>query len=340
MAQNVLPRAVTRLVAVAVFCAVIQGAGFAADGGRAEKTGKIVLYADFLDGGADSSAGLYAVDPATDVWTKIVSVPRQNGVVSLATIRVAPDGLTAAYNEYETAKGKPYASAASLRLQGLRPGEGSRQVGRIAGRPVWSPDGRELLLVEAVGGFEADGPGRFATWRVGADGSRPVRLPVPDTDEVGDWSSDGRWLAASAPVPGKGFDRDVVVMRPDGSERRRLTGSGRNLWPRFSHDGTRVAYHLDAKEGKGVWVVDLDGRNRRRVYANEGDSFVEHAAWSPDGTRLAAVLLTWSRDAKGNRTLGGETLGCPRLCVIDVADGRLRGVPHPPARLLGTPDWR
>lgn len=340
MTRNTCRRPDIRLTAVTAFCAVLQAAGHAGAGEPGGKAGTIVVYADFLEGAPDSSAGLYAVDPATAVWTKIVTAPRKNGVVALAEIRVAPDGATAAYSEYETVKDRPYASPSSLQLQGLRPGETARRVGRIAGRPVWSPDGREFLVVEAVGGFENDGPGRYATWRANADGSRPVRLPVPEADEVGDWSRDGRWLAASSPVPDQGYDRDVVVLRPDGTGRRRLTESGRNLWPRFSPDGTRVAYYLDAKKGKGVWVVDLDGRNGRRVYDGEGDTFVERVAWSPDGTRLAATLLTWSRDAKGNRSLGGETLGSPRLCVIDVADGRVRVIPHPPARVLGTPDWR
>ena len=38
--------------------------------------------------------------------------------------------------------------------------------------------------------------------------------------------------------------------------------------------------------------------------------------------------------------LGGETLGSPRLCILNLDDGGLRIIPHPPARILGDPDWR
>jgi hypothetical protein len=30
----------------------------------------------------------------------------------------------------------------------------------------------------------------------------------------------------------------------------------------------------------------------------------------------------------------------PRLCLIDVEEGRLRIVPHRPAAILGSPEWR
>jgi hypothetical protein len=109
----------------------------------------------------------------------------------------------------------------------------------------------------------------------------------------------------------------------------------------MDHDvGVTVASAPDLREPKSIWVVDIDSRRRRRVDVEQGDSFIERVAWSPDGRQLAAVMLTWSRDGKGGRFLGGETLGSPWLCILNLDDGRIRFIPHPPARVLGDPDWR
>ncbi len=86
-----------------------------------------------------------------------------------------------------------------------------------------------------------------------------------------------------------------------------------------SPDGSRIAYLLGPKFGSELWVMDSDGANARRValprkpdQPNLGDGWIQRAAWSPNGTRLAYVeahmatpdpplfansLLT--RDAKG-----------------------------------------
>jgi DNA-binding winged helix-turn-helix (wHTH) protein/Tol biopolymer transport system component len=63
-----------------------------------------------------------------------------------------------------------------------------------------------------------------------------------------------------------------------------------------SPDGSRIAYMRGPKFGSELWVMDSDGANARRVVLarkpdqpNLGDSWIERAAWSPNGTRLAYV---------------------------------------------------
>ena len=69
-----------------------------------------------------------------------------------------------------------------------------------------------------------DNESRGENWRFNADGSGATKLPIPDTDEVDDWSPDGRWLVTVSdrhPPHGSGYQ--LYVMRPDGTEQRRLT---------------------------------------------------------------------------------------------------------------------
>ena len=70
---------------------------------------------------------------------------------------------------------------------------------------------------------------RDETWRFNVDGSGAVKLPIPETDEVDDWSPDGRWLVTVSdrhPPHGSGYQ--LYLMHPDGTDQRRLT-EGRGL---------------------------------------------------------------------------------------------------------------
>jgi Tol biopolymer transport system component len=327
-------------ISAAVQAGVIATTALAADDKAPERRGKIVLYADFLDEDPQSSRGIHVVDPATGTWTKVAALPPGNGVVSMHYLRVSPDGTEVAFNEYQQAKDRSHVFPASVWLRGLRPVDGPRKISDIGGRPIWSPDGKRLLLAGPIGGHVPVKPGRYATWRVNVDGSQPARLPIAESDEVEDWSPDGRWLAAVAPALNGGAGLDIVLIHPEGTDRRRLTASGSNLSPRFSPDGRRIAYVTSTEGGKEIWVVNIDGSHRRRIYAGQGDSFIERVAWSPDGNHLAAILLTWSRDEKGGRVMGGKTLGSPRLCILNLDDENVQIISHPPAAVLGVPDWR
>jgi DNA-binding winged helix-turn-helix (wHTH) protein/Tol biopolymer transport system component len=63
-----------------------------------------------------------------------------------------------------------------------------------------------------------------------------------------------------------------------------------------SPDGSRIAYVPGPKFGSELWVMDSDGGNARRLalarkpdQPNLGDGWIQHSAWSPNGTRLAYV---------------------------------------------------
>jgi DNA-binding winged helix-turn-helix (wHTH) protein/Tol biopolymer transport system component len=63
-----------------------------------------------------------------------------------------------------------------------------------------------------------------------------------------------------------------------------------------SPDGLRIAYEHGPKFGSELWVMDSDGTNARRValarkpdQPSLGDGWIQHPAWSPNGTRLAYV---------------------------------------------------
>ena len=100
-----------------------------------------------------------------------------------------------------------------------------------------------------------------------------------------DVSPDGNWLAlVSAP------DRrqDIFIMRPDGSDLRRLTDDDARDWtPRFTPDGNAVTFYSNASGRNEGWSIRLDGSGRTRLTDfKDGANFT---AFGPDGKRLMAA---------------------------------------------------
>src|SRR5947199_143637 len=68
---------------------------------------------------------------------------------------------------------------------------GDPQPLRIAdrvGETCWSPDGKSILVTRYTEQLKP------VYWLLAADGSREERLPIPETDNVLDWSPHNDWL--------------------------------------------------------------------------------------------------------------------------------------------------
>jgi Tol biopolymer transport system component len=95
-------------------------------------------------------------------------------------------------------------------------------------------------------------------------------------------SSDAAWLACSS----RGGREDIVLMRADGGETRRLTDDAiKDRIPSWTPDDRALAFMSTRSGGWQLWRVNADGSGLRQLTAIEGD--VTWAAWSPDAKRLA-----------------------------------------------------
>ncbi len=161
--------------------------------------------------------------------------------------------------------------------------------------------------------FTSSRSGDLELWTCDLDGKHPTQV----TNEIGYdggayYSHDGKWLVfrSSAWTPGKEtaeqaeytelFKRwlvrpthmEIMMCRPDGSERRRVTNLGEaNFAPYFFPGDKRIIFasnsHDKALQGRNfdLFAVDVDGKNVEQITNYE--QFDSFPMFSPDGHWLA-----------------------------------------------------
>ncbi|MFQ5613793.1 MAG: protein kinase [Anaerolineae bacterium] len=154
-----------------------------------------------------------------------------------------------------------------------------------AGRPVWSPDGRQLLLAADRGADQND----LYTLNIDGTGLTPVlansRYNLMDPS----WSPDGKWIAMHSNCM-------LWIARADGTEVTELHDPNPSercvAFPAWSPDGQMIAFSelpwdLGASPHQ-VRVIGRDGEGLTTLISVEEKVWGEATvAWSPDGLQIA-----------------------------------------------------
>jgi imidazolonepropionase-like amidohydrolase/Tol biopolymer transport system component len=122
-------------------------------------------------------------------------------------------------------------------------------------------------------------------WDVEAPRGATIEQVPIQTDEATwmdvDVSPDGRTLAFT--VLG-----DIYTMPITGGTPRRIaSGLAWEVQPRFSPDGSKIAFTSDRSGGDNIWVMNTDGSDMRQV-TDEDFRLLNQPNWSPDGRFIIA----------------------------------------------------
>jgi Tol biopolymer transport system component/DNA-binding winged helix-turn-helix (wHTH) protein len=129
-------------------------------------------------------------------------------------------------------------------------------------------------------------------------------------------SPDGQWLAVgNAGAP----QEDVILLRADGSELRRLTDdAARDRIPRFTPDGTALIFYSNREGPYGAWSIATDG-SRLRPLTTKSDLSVIYPVLAPSASMLLVstlrfpfraflLLPPWPATLSNSKPLSGLTL--------------------------------
>jgi TolB protein len=221
-------------------------------------------------------------DDAVELWLLEVDTGKTwpltaNGAVNLEP-RWSPDGSRLAFVSTQF-EGRWHVF--TLTIEGGRPGTSTRLTEDHDSRlpryyysrfdhflsPTWSPDGRELILVSNRG--QVWGTGGF--WRVKAEPGAPMReIHFEETSWKArpDWARDGRRVVYSSYL---GRQRNQLwLMTAEGGDVFPLTyGDDDATGPRWSPDGTRIAYISNATGNTSLSTIAVPGGRRDAVVIRE-----------------------------------------------------------------------
>ena len=169
--------------------------------------------------------------------------------------------------------------------------------------PDWSPNGKWIVYDSDIDDTKYD------IWIMDSDGGnkKNVSGESDSLDQGGwripNWSPDGKYIVHERYVSGGDSGPEIVIMDTMGQNPVYLTLNNErsDQYPRYSPDGTRIAWYTKPRVGPpAIWVLNSDSSNLRKV----SPDYAWRSDWSPDGSQLVFLYLNYeNRDHPGNGEL-------------------------------------
>lgn len=136
--------------------------------------------------------------------------------------------------------------------------------------PAWSPDGQWIAYFHFSPEIDST---QYPTGLYLTDVSGQQRKRILSGFAFNpDWSPDGGKIV---------FDQgDILVVGINGENLTQLTIGGGHYFPSWSPDGSKIAYDIAINDSAGIWIMNQDGANKKRLWAGRNPD------WSVDGRYL------------------------------------------------------
>jgi TolB protein len=182
-------------------------------------------------------------------------------------------------------------------------------------RPVWTGDGTALIYQ----GYDFD-TGRGGIFKAPIDGSEKSIITNNSFDSDPAASINGRIAFASSffetDGPTSQFTSQIFSINEDGTDRKQLTfdEDGNNSAPQWSADGKKIVYVARSFDSSGIFVMDFDGRNQRRlvdVFTDSTSTSVLAPRFSANGKKIVFTV---------------DSLGTTSTYIADVESGAINEI--------------
>jgi len=160
------------------------------------------------------------------------------------------------------------------------------------------------------------------SWSVEAPKGATIKQVPIKTDE-------GTWMDVDVSPDGKTIAftllGDIYTMPITGGTPKRIAdGLAWDVQPRFSPDGSRIAFTSDRGGGDNIWVMNTHGSDKRQV-TKEDFRLLNQPTWSPDGRFIAAKKhFTTERSAGTGEIWLYHVSGGGGVQVVERANERLQ----------------
>jgi len=137
-----------------------------------------------------------------------------------------------------------------------------------------------------------------------------VTKPRGQTREIDFTTQEGTWMGVDISPDGRWIVFDLLGhiyrVSSEGGAAESLTqqsGIAINFHPRYSPDGTEIAFVSDRQGQMNLWVMEADGSNPEPVFLDDGSRITE-PTWTPDGRYIVAtrnvptLVGLWRRSAQ------------------------------------------
>ncbi|OVE79854.1 hypothetical protein BVY01_01425 [bacterium I07] len=159
---------------------------------------------------------------------------------------------------------------------------------------TWSHDSRYII-------FGSNRSSLPSLWKIDVKGGTLKQVPVMGNRLVDPAiSSDGKRLACSQSLPITSLWRYDISNLKDSNpilEKFITSGSRRDEYARYSHDGRKITYVSYASGRREIWVCDQNGKNRMKL-TDFAPAWQSQPRWSPDGK-----IIVFHSTKYGNRDI-------------------------------------
>jgi Tol biopolymer transport system component len=256
---------------------------------------------------AGGPAGLFLLSLESGEKKRLTSAPRASADWDPA---LSPDGRTLAFTRhvYE-GNSDVHVLRLDSNLAAQRPPQRLTLENRVAGSPVWSSDGSELLLSQGSWLSER----QLLRLAVGTPGTSagPRRQVSVGTDATNlAFSRSSRRLVFSR----KQHDSNVyrVELRgpagPVGEPERLIASTRLDHAAEYSPKGDTIAFVSTRSGSEEIWLSNADGSNPRQL-TSMGGPLTSNPRWSPDGT---TIVFDSRREGSPDLYLTSPQGGSPR----------------------------